>query len=109
MKAYEARGMERRKSKQFDGTDADTEKQEQQGGAGGAEDADPFSAASQGLLRREVSRAYTEVASAGEALSDANVDALAMLLRLLEAQVKLAFGPHGCASAGYFCLRWGST
>lgn len=80
--------MERRKSRQFDGTDVD----DQESASGGP--SRPYgmtkspSSSSPGLLRHEVSRAYKEVASAGDAVRDASVDALGVLLRLMEAQVK---------------------
>lgn len=80
-KAYEARGMERRKSRQFDGTDEPSNAMPtppaRSTGGGGA----------QGLLRREVSQAYTAIATAGEAVAESSVDALALLLRLMEEQV----------------------
>lgn len=72
--------MERRKSKQFDGTDAPE---------GDSTVARSISSGGvpRGLLRREVSRAYTVVASAGDgAVSAASVDVLAVLLRLMEEQ-----------------------
>lgn len=76
--------MERRKSRQFDGTDdpqiaASPAAARPSGGGGGG--------GVVGLLRREVSRAYTAVVMAGSAVSEASVDALAVLLRLMEAQV----------------------
>lgn len=82
-KAYEARGMERRKSKQFDGTDAIAGSPTQGGGVTGS----GSGGEARGLLRREVSQAYTVVAGAGAAIASASVDALALLLRLLEEQV----------------------
>lgn len=92
-KAYEARGMERRKSRQFDGTD---DPELVAAAAAAASAATPATSArasggggaAPGLLRREVSKAYTAVATAGEAVSESSVDALAVLLRLMEAQVR---------------------
>lgn len=77
LKAYEERGMQRRKStsKQFDGTDVAGEVP---GSVGGA----------RGLLRREVSRAYSAVAAAGVAVATAKVDSVSVLLGLMEEQVR---------------------
>lgn len=79
--------MERRKSRQFDGTD--DPQVASPSPAASATAAHP-SGGTVGLLRREVSRAYTAVVTAGAAVSEASVDALAVLLRLMEAQVGLA-------------------
>ncbi|CAM9907346.1 unnamed protein product [Hapterophycus canaliculatus] len=102
--------MERRKSRQFDGTDEPTAAAEASnaparpvgGGGGGA----------QGLLRREVSQAYAAVANAGEAVAEASVDALALLLRLMEEQVRQglavdAFPLASTCSDGQGIGRWG--
>ena len=51
-------------------------------GAGSTAAARP-SGGTVGLLRREVSRAYTVVATAGAAMSEASMDALAVMLRLM--------------------------
>ncbi|CAN0004875.1 unnamed protein product, partial [Ectocarpus sp. 12 AP-2014] len=64
------------------------------------------------LLRREVSRAYTAVATAGRAVSEASVDALALLLRLMEEQVRQglavdAFSMAATCSDGQGIGRWG--
>lgn len=67
--------MQRNKSKQFDGTDVAGEVP---GSGGGA----------RGLLRREVSRSYSAVAAAGGAVASAKVDAVSLLLRLMEEQVR---------------------
>ena len=87
VKAYDARAMERRKSKQFDGTDAveppdgaPASPAVRINGGGGMP---------KGLLRREVSRAYTAVASAGDAVADSSVEALGVLLRLMDEQVHI--------------------
>lgn len=79
--------MERRKSKQFDGTDTDShEKLSKGASAVSAPTLLAPSSASPGLLRFEVSRAYKEVASAGDAIQEVNVEALGVLLRLMDAQ-----------------------
>lgn len=76
--------MERRKSKQFDGTDV---AEPPDGEAGTSAGRDGGSRIPKGLLRREVSRAYTAVASAGDAVAEGSVEALGVLLRLMEEQV----------------------
>lgn len=76
--------MERRKSKQFDGTDV---AEPPDGEAGISAGRDVGSRIPRGLLRREVSRAYTAVASAGDAVAEGSVEALGVLLRLMEEQV----------------------
>eukprot|EP00752_Nemacystus_decipiens_P012313 g10918.t1 len=108
--AYETRGMERRKSRQFDGTDdlpvaspaGSTSAARPSGGVGGTV----------GLLRREVSRAYMAVVTAGAAVAEASVDALAVLLRLMEAQVRQGlavdiFPLAATCSDGQGMGRWG--
>lgn len=76
--------MERRKSKQFDGTDV-AEPPDGEGATSAGRDGG--SRIPRGLLRREVSRAYTAVASAGDAVAEGSVEALGVLLRLMEEQV----------------------